>query len=397
MNLHALIDNISSSPVYSHIVSPIIELPKSIYFLTKQQHLSGQVLYIMDSDKGFDILAGCTVSNFATVICSGTEKPEEAFWDTKKINIICYKVALPELYNMVNDSFIQLEQAFDKVSDKDERFQHILTQILDAKTIEENALIQLTKTFPNPIQNFYCVITIDFFLSRNRNIPYQELIDYLRTIIPNANMAQYQNSIVILFPYERRTFAPKVPVDKFTPILEKYDGYIGISYGSTDIYSIRTLYLLANNTIRLAQGLSDDSKQRIFFFDDYLLDNLVNFASSFFQKLMNNDEIVYLAHPGITYLMRYDKEYNSDLCQVLKQYVLNGRSISRTAAEMYMHRNTVQRKINKIAEIVGEEVLKDGALQTKLLISAYIVEHYKRFCNRELRLTTPLPEIPFNS
>lgn len=397
MNLHALIENISADLVYSSIVSPIIERPKSIYFLTKRQHLSSQILYILDCDNGLDILSGCTASDLATIICSGTTRPAEAFCDTRKINIICYNASLPELYNMVNESFIQLEQEYDKVSDKDERFQHILAQILDAKTTEENALLQLTKSFPHPIQNFYCVITIDFFLSRNRNIPYQELMSYLRTLIPNANMALYENSIVILFPYERRTFAPKVPVDKFTPLLEKYDGYIGISYGSTDIYSIRTLYLLANNTIRLAQGLSDDSKQRIFFFDDYLLDNLVNFASSFFQKLMNNDEVVYLAHPGITYLMRYDKEYNSDLCEVLKQYVLNGRSVSRTAAEMYMHRNTVQRKINKITEIVGEEFLKDGALQTKLLISVYIVEHYERFYNREIRLTTPLPEIPFNS
>ena len=62
----------------------------------------------------------------------------------------------------------------------------------------------------------------------------------------------------------------------------------------------------------------------------------------------------------------YDTKNNSDLCKVLRCYLKNNGSVKDTADELYVHRNTINYKLNKVSEILN---LSLSSLDTRLQLS----------------------------
>lgn len=55
-------------------------------------------------------------------------------------------------------------------------------------------------------------------------------------------------------------------------------------------------------------------------------------------------------------LIEYDEINGTNLVEVLKVYIKHNGSVYQVADEMYIHRNTVNYKINKIAQITGKDI-----------------------------------------
>ena len=51
-------------------------------------------------------------------------------------------------------------------------------------------------------------------------------------------------------------------------------------------------------------------------------------------------------------LVEYDKKNQSDLADVLWTYLKHDGSVKETADELYVHRNTINYKLNRAAEIL---------------------------------------------
>ena len=85
-----------------------------------------------------------------------------------------------------------------------------------------------------------------------------------------------------------------------------------------------------------------------------------------------------LIHPAITILTRYDSENGTNLRDILFYYLLNNRSLAKTAAATYMHRNTIVNKIAKIEELVDLD-LSDGNVQHRLLFSCQAQKYAEVF------------------
>ena len=62
----------------------------------------------------------------------------------------------------------------------------------------------------------------------------------------------------------------------------------------------------------------------------------------------------------------YDKKNNSDLTDVLRSYLKNNGSVKETADELFIHRNTVNYKINKIEELLNMDL---SSLDSRLQLS----------------------------
>ena len=52
-------------------------------------------------------------------------------------------------------------------------------------------------------------------------------------------------------------------------------------------------------------------------------------------------------------LLKYDEAKQTDYCKVLECYLNHDGSVKEAAEELYVHRNTINKKINKIEEITG--------------------------------------------
>ena len=70
-------------------------------------------------------------------------------------------------------------------------------------------------------------------------------------------------------------------------------------------------------------------------------------------------------------LVKHDKEKGTDLTDVLKLYLQNDGSITRTASKMFVHRNTVNYKINQASKILNMDL---GSLENRMqLMLAFLV------------------------
>lgn len=71
-------------------------------------------------------------------------------------------------------------------------------------------------------------------------------------------------------------------------------------------------------------------------------------------------------------LVEYDEKNHSDLTKVLRSYLENNGSVKETAEELYVHRNTVNYKINKINELLDIDLSR---LETRMqFIVAFMVK-----------------------
>ena len=69
--------------------------------------------------------------------------------------------------------------------------------------------------------------------------------------------------------------------------------------------------------------------------------------------------------------MEYDESNNTDYLQFIKLFLENGANVQQLANSMFVHRNTIHYKMNKIKEIAGINL---GNLDDllKLKLSLYI-------------------------
>ncbi len=67
-------------------------------------------------------------------------------------------------------------------------------------------------------------------------------------------------------------------------------------------------------------------------------------------------------------LAEYDNINGSDLCLTLRTYLKNNGSVKDTADELFVHRNTINYKLNKIEELLGVEMSSTQA-RTELTLA----------------------------
>lgn len=71
-------------------------------------------------------------------------------------------------------------------------------------------------------------------------------------------------------------------------------------------------------------------------------------------------------------LLQYDEAHGGDCCKVLYTYLKYSGSVKETADELFVHRNTVNKKINKIEDITGCDL---SVLENRVMFSiAFMLE-----------------------
>ena len=81
-------------------------------------------------------------------------------------------------------------------------------------------------------------------------------------------------------------------------------------------------------------------------FSDYKLDYMLN-------TMISEFSIEQLCSDGVAKLLRYDKENGTELTSSLFQYLRNSRNVTRTADQLYLHRTSLVRRLDRIKTISG--------------------------------------------
>lgn len=200
-------------------------------------------------------------------------------------------------------------------------------------------------------------------------------------------MAILGHDIVILFSQEDRPQGA-LPFDhsKLHRLMEQCHSYAGISNATRRLSRLHILHDIVSATMRLGSRLHRFSdSERLFFYEDYSMYYIIDLCASQYIETHQTNDLIYLIHPSILKICRYDAEHHSNLRDVLYYYLLSGCSLNKTATTAYMHRNTVLNKLNKINELT-DIPLEDGYNRHRMIMSCLIMRYYEEYMGQTVQL-----------
>lgn len=167
------------------------------------------------------------------------------------------------------------------------------------------------------------------------------LRDNLDMFFPSKKSVYYNDNIVVIYDEEISNISPE-KMKSIKEFLTSNNLYLGISNEFSDIMECRSHYLQAVKALEIGK-IVRPGDPLIFYFNIKLYDLL--FLA--YNRLEHKD----FSNPVLIKLKEYDRLNNTDLYNTLFVYLKNNRNIKKTSQELFVHRNTIRFRIQKIIEL----------------------------------------------
>ncbi|MDR0434021.1 MAG: helix-turn-helix domain-containing protein [Gracilibacteraceae bacterium] len=139
---------------------------------------------------------------------------------------------------------------------------------------------------------------------------------------------------------------------------------VAVSDEFEDMLTIAQYYRQAQKILNLRDLMGKQSL--INYYSDY---KFLDFLKNCCEKLEYSEYI----HPTALDIQRYDRANNTQYGETLFYYLLNGKSLAKTAAQAHLHKNTVNYRINQIKELF-QPYLDDAEETLHLLLSFSLMD-----------------------
>ena len=210
----------------------------------------------------------------------------------------------------------------------------------------------------------YCVTVIDI-IGNGESVPSEELQRYLKIIENYLIFSRKKTfafelggSIVVLFAEQNEVTIKKLVSDMLKRCnFQSEQCYIGIGRCMPNAQSIGKSYRQACQVLKLQKNLHND--KGVVAYQDLGIYKLL-------MDIENQDVINEYYAETIQQLVEYDRLNETNYCEVLQCYLEHSGSVKETAEAMFVHRNTINYKINKIEEMLNCDL---SELETRLLYS----------------------------
>ena len=257
-------------------------------------------------------------------------------------------------------------------SQMDEQLSRAFINALERPELESAYREELSSAFDVDGKFQVTAITtpdLDSMDTRERNRISYRLQIYLEDISHNAHFIYYNGCfLLILNAVDEKS--KRMIVDGFLTRAKRRMAeqkiYVGEGTPVTDISRLYLSYRRAAYAARFAMehGIPDQS------FDDLGLYRILYAVS---------DELLLkeLREDARAPLRGYDEKHEADLIPTLRAYLKNNGSIQKTSEEMYIHKNTILYRMNKIRELLGSD-LESGEERMYYYLAAAAYEESRR-------------------
>ena len=256
-------------------------------------------------------------------------------------------------------------------------FANILDDILSNK-ISNKASLNSRLNFCNiHLKKYFFVIAIQSTLpySDSSGIElkhYQTILSYL---FKNKNTIIYENNIIYLFDtndktlFENSSFRYRL-IYYLISILKENNLICGMSSVFEDLLELKKYYSEAIKALMFGK-IHDNSKYFYPYKAEYIFEEMVS------DLVANSDNYTNYCHPAFIAIQEYDKSNGTDYLNTLKIYIKNFNNLNIAAKELFIHRNSLSYRINKISDIFDVD-LNDINTLVHLYISFCMYEHQSK-------------------
>ncbi|MDD4780908.1 MAG: PucR family transcriptional regulator ligand-binding domain-containing protein [Tissierellia bacterium] len=242
-----------------------------------------------------------------------------------------YYKSLDEFYfsilenNYANDDLkLQEEASYRNVEINKSRY----IWIIESSINEPNSLNRFTKKIVS-IMELYD--TVFFYKNTNKRIIF---------IVENKKL---QSNIKLLKPFFERT------VEELKKSFKGEDFKIGISKICNSLKYLNYAFEEASFAIKIGTKLKEN--EIVYLYDDFIIYHLLS-------EISDNPTLSKIYKNTIVRIKKNDSESNSELLKTLQKLVQCDFSISQTAEKLFIHRNTLYKRINKINSLLDSDIDK---------------------------------------
>lgn len=189
-------------------------------------------------------------------------------------------------------------------------------------------------------KNLFQIITINMTKYQQKTDSKKALKDIIHEFYPNSWSISYKQFIVILKNTDNAK--NKKQEDKFDNYLNTLQLRAGYSDEFHDLFHLPDYFYQATRAIELASMISCKSSR--VFYNDYKLYDLISDCK---HKTSNNK---YCSNAVLS-IQKYDIKNNTQYLQTLFHYLDNGNNIKDTAKTMFLHRNTIVYRIERLKDL----------------------------------------------
>lgn len=242
-------------------------------------------------------------------------------------------------------------------------YENVIHDLLEQRIVDTKTLAgRLEACDWKPGENML-VVTVD--MCKYNDISF---IDYfknkLNTILPDAKTVCYDDSLVAVIDIDQRSFAEACGVqDHLSSFADENDLLAGISLPSKNLLDLSKHQRQSQRAVEL--GKSFGSASRVFDYSNFAADDFISESARFI-------DVMDFCHQGVVDLRNYDMQKNTEYFATLYAYLLHDKNVTATANALFIHRNTVTYRIEKIESILGSS-LQDSSHSFWILLTCKLL------------------------
>lgn len=218
--------------------------------------------------------------------------------------------------------------------------ENFFRDVLKRRAADPMLIQQQIAIFGWEIHDTYSILVVDM---RGHNIDKtQFLVDHFSSTDEHKAI-QYGDHIVCIFHISSKRDKTAVS-QKIIRVLDKMDLKGALSKNFNDICDMDLYYRQALNILQFCRKKERD--RSLFLQEEFGL-------YSVFGASLEKYDALELCHPDIIALYEYDKKNNTDHLETLYQYLINERNAVKAAKALFIHRNTMNYRLDKIKEMLS--------------------------------------------
>jgi len=201
----------------------------------------------------------------------------------------------------------------------------------------------------------YYLFLIDMSLYTTSGFPNEHMYDSLKAFFSNSWSIFDDNYIIVLVKSSLNSsdFMSSHSFIEFNTYLEKLNLRCCLSNLITDLYHLRSQYDQCSLILKYFSKVHHDTNT-VLQYDNYRIYLAIN--------ALPQENILDYCTAAILQIYQDDQKNKSFNLETVFQYLNTGKSISQTANALFVHRNTVSYRINKISEQYHIDFLNEHQL-----------------------------------
>ena len=190
--------------------------------------------------------------------------------------------------------------------------------------------------------------------------------DALRAAFPAATVFLYGEQIKFITGVEDESTRDQLMLYRIAETLKKHGLAAGVSQPGRNFRSLAARHRQAMKAIQMGMLLKGSGP--LYYYDSYAVYHALEMCSA-------GIDLLQLCHAAVLKLERYDRKNGTAYMGTLHAYLAAGQNISEAAEVLYIHRNTLAKRLDKMNDIITVD-LNDRETVFHLLFSLRVIEYY---------------------